>query len=563
MHADTCFADRIRDMGSMLSTESEPRSAFDQVMEPLSVVAASFADVDCENVTLLAWRPALEPYAFALTIPAPGQPSHLRERGLELLMARAVTIACAIVGTSRLSVVCEHDATFEALNASFGAHPHVTSHLKQYGSEFELRRAQAGDIPETMRALPFAAAPSKLAGHTVTDPAAVEIYVGVDYGRSDVKCAAVDASGREVATYVTRWWRAPGLASSAWADEQSREYVDPASLETIEAPLRCLGEAAIEVVRLAAVALGGGAAEGDGQPGAPPPTVRVCGLGLSAAGCVLDGHICGVPPAFGGCSAAAAAPVLGQLENEVVDYVMAQLSARLAGWAGGSVAPSAPTLLVNDGDASAMWGARTLAARGGSDAVGLFLSCGTGLAGGIVRGSGERCVGGVFEMGKVVVGLPSLSSAAVGANGQRLPQHDTLHVPGTAQGLSGTQRAFFNLLEARGGQRVEGKAEQRRAIVAMQARALDAEVRAIFEQLGGALALFVAELSAYLPFAITHVEAGGKLTDAASGEVMMQSAARRLAPQGVDVARASDSEFGQALAMAESVRGGGSRAAGA
>ena len=45
------------------------------------------------------------------------------------------------------------------------------------------------------------------------------------------------------------------------------------------------------------------------------------------------------------------------------------------------------------------------------------------------------------------------------------------------------------------------------------------EVEAIFEALGGWLAAFVLELGAYLPFKLTHAEAGGKLTDAASGEV--------------------------------------------
>ena len=62
------------------------------------------------------------------------------------------------------------------------------------------------------------------------------------------------------------------------------------------------------------------------------------------------------------------------------------------------------------------------------------------------------------------------------------------------------------------------------------------------------------ELGAYLPFELTHVEVGGKLTDAASGAAMLQQAGTLLAPSGIGVRRANESEFGQALAMAECAR---------
>ena len=76
----------------------------------------------------------------------------------------------------------------------------------------------------------------------------------------------------------------------------------------------------------------------------------------------------------------------------------------------------------------------------------------------------------------------------------------------------------------------------------------------MFHKLGGSLAQFVTELGAYLPFELTHVEVGGKLTDAASGAAMLQQAGALLAPAGIDVRRANESEFGQALTMAECAR---------
>lgn len=76
------------------------------------------------------------------------------------------------------------------------------------------------------------------------------------------------------------------------------------------------------------------------------------------------------------------------------------------------------------------------------------------------------------------------------------------------------------------------------------------------------LAQFVVELSEYLPFSLTYVEAGGKLTDARSGELMLQRARELLAEHGVGaVARAEESEFGQAHAMALAARTAAARSA--
>ena len=74
----------------------------------------------------------------------------------------------------------------------------------------------------------------------------------------------------------------------------------------------------------------------------------VGGLGLSAAGCVQDGIICGLPPAFGGCTATAAAPTLSRLEHAVATYVGDRLSRRFAQRV--TMAKDRRTFLVNDGE---------------------------------------------------------------------------------------------------------------------------------------------------------------------------------------------------------------------
>jgi len=133
-----------------------------------------------------------------------------------------------------------------------------------------------------------------------------------------------------------------------------------------------------------------------------------------------------------------------------------------------------------------------------------------------------------------------------------VPVHDTLKLPAVAQGLAGTQRSFFNLLALRGGERLDGKAEQRAFIVAMQKKpVLDDEARGMFSTLGQWLAQFVVELCEYLPCQLDHVEAGGKLTDGQGGEVMLARAREELERHGIrSVQTAHESEFGQALALA-------------
>lgn len=293
--------------------------------------------------------------------------------------------------------------------------------------------------------------------------------------------------------------------------------MDPQTLKSHEQHLACLSEAALSAL--------------EQVPGLL--SKWVCGLGLSAAGCVQGGRLVGIPPAFGGVDEVAAAGSLSDLVGAVLDLVRERAT----------VSEACGTLLVNDGDASAIYGAENLRDTG---EIGLFLSCGTGLAGGIVQ-NGQTCEG-VLEMGKLVVGLRRTGECGP------VPRHDGMDVEGAAQGVAGTQRAFFNLLAARGGELITGKAEQRAALVAMQSRELDAEVQEIFECLGFWLAQFVMELMCYLPFPITYVEAGGKLTDGPSGAVLLASAANALASRGVrEVRRAEDSEFGQAIAMAKAV----------
>eukprot|EP00438_Fugacium_kawagutii_P006422 Skav210650 [mRNA] locus=scaffold2527:57986:59386:+ [translate_table: standard] len=214
---------------------------------PLQAVAAEVAGG--ETVVILAERADFEaPFAFRCSIPPTGHP--LRSRGLELIFARAASIAVAIVGTSHLRILCD-ESTLGFLQKRFFANDSLIANMKEFGEvKIEAAEPAAGDVATCQ--LPFRSR-SSAQSEVHSEPLKDQVYVGIDYGRSDIKAVVVDADDNLLAKYVTRWWRP--------ADGRP-EYLDPQ---------------------------------------VPNETkVTVCGVGLSAAGCVKHGKLCGIPPAMGG-----------------------------------------------------------------------------------------------------------------------------------------------------------------------------------------------------------------------------------------------------------------------
>lgn len=472
-------------------------------VKTLQTIAADFADVADlqETVVILADRDDFDrPFAFQCHIPPVGHT--LRSNGLELLFARAATIAVAIVGTSHLRLICQDDSTLVFLRQIFFDNDALIRNMKEFG-DVKIDRADADDTPICQ--LPFRSRSSAQPSELHSEPLNDQIYVGIDYGRSDIKAVVVDAKENLLAKYVTRWWT---------SSDAGVEYLDPQVLKSHREHIRCLAQAA-------------GAALGQVTDLSKK---SICGVGMSAAGCVKYGKLCGIPPAMGGVEdAPETRKDLERLEKCVVEEMKRNFK----------VSDHCTTVLVNDGDASALYGASGMPAG----KAGLFLSCGTGLAGGVVW-KGQSC-DGILELGKLVMGLRQSADGVV-------PLHDGLNLEAAAQGMAGTQRAFFNLLAARGGDVITGKAEQRAALVAMQKGSIDEKCRGLFESLGQWLARFVHELNEYLPVKVEYVEAGGKVTDGPTGEIMMEAC--RNALPGIEVRKALDSEFGQAVAVANLVR---------
>eukprot|EP00747_Dinoflagellata_sp_TGD_P156369 gnl/TRDRNA2_/TRDRNA2_177655_c0_seq25.p1 gnl/TRDRNA2_/TRDRNA2_177655_c0~~gnl/TRDRNA2_/TRDRNA2_177655_c0_seq25.p1 ORF type:complete len:515 (-),score=122.64 gnl/TRDRNA2_/TRDRNA2_177655_c0_seq25:416-1960(-) len=470
-------------------------------------------------------------YSLPFDIAAESAGKEAREAGLKLLWARAVSVAAGIVGTSKLGLVCSADATLEFLRQSFQNHPGLVRMLESTFGPFELRRAAPAEVPKVAKTLPSQSRSNQSAKTGAHATGSDAVVVGVDYGRSDVKVAVLRAStGDLLATVETKWWR---LA----ADGSSKEFVDPAKLGAAEDHLRVMSDAARKCLEKAAA-----------------EQCEIVGLGLSAAGVVQGGEIRGVPPAFGGVNAAAAAPILERLSNRILEE-LAML--------GCPIAANAPTITVNDGDAMAL---DIVSSLGGSNEAGgwLCLSLGTGLAGGLADGSSGDLCGGVLELGKVVIAVPDEDAprgqkravcggqkSGGGQSSGALPRHDILGVEGCAQGLSGTQRSLFNALAAKGGERLEDKAQQRAKLIELQKTPDDAATIEIFEELGDWLAVFVSELETYVNGGVAHVRAGGKMADGPLGAKMLERAQQKLS--GVRVAQAEDSVFGQAVAVAASV----------
>ena len=240
----------------------------------LQHIAGTFAGIDAlERVVIVAPRADFDrPYAFRCEVPAAGHP--LRAEGLELLFARAATIAVAIVGTSKLRIHCEDDSTLVFLQRKLSENSALISNMQQFGPVL-IDRGGPEDVDIDLCHLPFRSR-SSASQEPHSEPLEEQLFVGIDYGRSDIKTVVVDASDRLLAKYVTRWWRID--------DSGVLEYVDPQVLTSHKCHVQCLAEAAIAAL----------------QQVKDFSKKTVCGVGISAAGCVKYGKLCGIPPAMGG-----------------------------------------------------------------------------------------------------------------------------------------------------------------------------------------------------------------------------------------------------------------------
>jgi hypothetical protein len=76
----------------------------------------------------------------------------------------------------------------------------------------------------------------------VTKEGVTPLYVGVDYGRSDVKVAVLSAQGETLSTFATRWYHyktstcEPGDGGGGSSDGENlvKEFVDPMKFESAE-----------------------------------------------------------------------------------------------------------------------------------------------------------------------------------------------------------------------------------------------------------------------------------------------------------------------------------------
>ena len=208
-------------------------------VKTLQQIAAVFTGEAHERVIILADRDDFDvPFAFECHIPLPGH--SLRSDGLELLFARAATIAVAIVGTSQLRLICQDDSTLVSLRKKIFDNDALIRNMKEFG-EVKIDRADADSTPTCQ--LPFRSR-SSAQSEPHSEPLSDQLYVGIDYGRSDIKAVVVDAKDNLLAKYVTRWWK---------SSDAGLEYLDPQVLKSHREHIRCLAEAAGAALQQAAI----------------------------------------------------------------------------------------------------------------------------------------------------------------------------------------------------------------------------------------------------------------------------------------------------------------------
>lgn len=172
-------------------------------VKTLQSVASGFSasTEPLEVVTILADREDFDvPFAFRCEIPPVGH--SLRSDGLELLCARAVTMAVAIVGTSQLRVVCQDDSTLEFLRKKILDNGALIGNMQEFGKVCIDRIDADSDSTQPCQ-LPFRNRSSALQ-EPHSEPFHEQLFVGIDYGRSDIKTVVVDADDKVLAKYVTR-----------------------------------------------------------------------------------------------------------------------------------------------------------------------------------------------------------------------------------------------------------------------------------------------------------------------------------------------------------------------
>jgi|GEM_PF-1770004 len=480
-----------------------------------------------------------KPYAYEVYLP-----KELSEEAYQVVVRRLgekiVSMVAGLVGGCSFKIYTQDAQLYGDLTEQWEKEDLIKKYMKTIYGDVNIKRADTEDIPSQLFSLPKGVALKRSVGIKFNES---NLFIGIDFGRSDVKFYLIDGNGKKLTGFSKNWWTI--------INNTAKDVNDPKQLVSAEEHIRVFIEGVKELL-----------ANAD-KEGKLPEGYRICGIGLSAAAIIYQGEIRGISETFAGVNEEEVARLVWPLINIIAE--------RMRGLT--SMAEDLTLEIYNDGDAAAAFSIINREQPSSTDVV-VHVSLGTGVAGSVeVEGAVSPMLA---ELGKIVVDT---------SYDDNLPYHDKIGIRGVGQSLAGSQRNFIYLLrrfiKEKGGFRtftinsdLTQSRVQRQALKQVQEiynelksrqlrltseEAQDLiDIEALFVRMGEFFAEFLIATSDYLRKEEFSVSLIGKCVEGETGVILVKSAQGYLTKNYpgyiIHFSLAEEAALGQAQAMADLVR---------
>lgn len=501
---------------------------------------ARLPESDRQRVAFIIERTDFEkPYAYEVYLP-----KKLSEEAYQVVVRRLgekiVSMVAGLVGGCSFKIYTQDAQLYTDLVEQWEREDLVKKYMKTVYGDVTMKWVDEKDIPPQLFSLPKGVALKRDAKMKFNKS---DLFVGIDFGRSDVKFYLINGEGERLTGFSKNWW--------TMMDNIAKDVNDPKQLVSAEEHIRVLVEGVKELLVNA------------GQEQKLPDGYKICGIGLSAAAVIYQGEIRGISGIFAGVSEEEIARLVRPLINVIAE--------RMEGLV--SMAKDVTLEIYNDGDAAAAFSIINREQPLFTDVV-VHVSLGTGIAGSVeIEGTVSPMLA---ELGKIIVDT---------SHDDNLPYHDKIGVRGMGQSLAGSQRNFIYLLrkfiKEEGGfktftvnsdltqskvqrqalkqiQKVYSELKGRQTPLTPEEAQDFKNIELLFARMGEFFAEFLIATSDYLRKEEFSVSLIGKCVEGETGLILVRSAQDYLAKNypgyTVHFSLAEEAALGQAQAMADLVR---------
>jgi len=501
---------------------------------------AKLPESDRQRVVFIIERADFEkPYAYEVYLP-----KKLSEEAYQVVVRRLgekiVSMVAGLVGGCSFKIYTQDAQLYRDLIEQWEREDLIKKYMKTVYGEVTMERVDEKDIPPQLFSLPKGVV---LKRNVETKFDESDLFIGIDFGRSDVKFYLIDGDGKKLTGFSKNWW--------TMVDNIAKDVNDPKQLVSAEEHIRVFVEGVKELLVNA------------DKEGKLPDGYKICGIGLSAAAVIYQGEIRGISGIFAGVSEEEISRLVRPLINIIAE--------RMEGLA--PMAGDVTLEIYNDGDAAAAFSIINREQPPFTDVV-VHVSLGTGIAGSVEIGGTVSPM--LAELGKIIVDT---------SHDDNLPYHDKIGVRGMGQSLAGSQRNFIYLLrkfiKEEGGfktftinsdltqskvqrqalkqiQKVYDDLKSRQTLLTPEEAQDFKNIELLFAKMGEFFAEFLIATADYLRKEEFGVSLIGKCVEGETGIILVKSAQNYLAKNypgyTVHFSLAKEAALGQAQAMADLVR---------